>query len=333
MPGTVLTVSSRALLDSCERLGLDTAALLATAGIERAVVDDPDARLPREKVSALWQGAYAASRDPDLALHAAETLRFGAYRVVDYLAGAAATVGIAMEQVSAYFPVINSVVRLPITTAGDEVRMGVASPDDPGALSRPYVEYVLAAVFLRVREATGVQFPLRGIDIAFPAPASSAEHERIFGCPVRFATAESAMRVARDVWDTPSKRADPDLFGVLADHARILGEKVPTEAAAVVDVRRAIVAQLRGGAPSLESVSKQLAMSPRTLQRRLQEHGVSYADLLDSTRAEAAKAYLKDRHISFAEVAYLLGFAEQSSFNHAFRRWTGKAPRDYRRSA
>lgn len=333
MPGTLLTVSSRALIDSAARLGLDTDALLAAVGIDRSVIDDPDARLPREKVAALWQGAYAASGDPDLALHAAEALRFGAYRVVDYLAGAAATVGIALEQVSAYFPVINSVVRLPIAQEGDVVTMGIVSPDDPQALSRPYVEYTFAAVVLRVREATGVRFPLQAIDIGFPAPASAAEHERIFGCPVRFATATSALRVARDVWDTPSTRADPDLFGVLADHARILGEKVPTEAPEVTDVRRAIVAQLKGGTPSLDRVAKQLAMSGRTLQRRLQEHGVSYADLLDSTRAEAAKAYLKDRHISLTEVAYLLGFAEQSSFSHAFRRWTGQAPTDFRKSA
>ena len=70
---------------------------------------------------------------------------------------------------------------------------------------------------------------------------------------------------------------------------------------------------------------------PRTLQRRLREHGLSYADLLDTTRASAAKTYLGDREISVAEVAYLLGFAEQSSFTHAFKRWTGKAPNEFRK--
>jgi AraC-like DNA-binding protein len=74
-------------------------------------------------------------------------------------------------------------------------------------------------------------------------------------------------------------------------------------------------------------------MSPRTLQRRLRDHGLCYADLLDSTRASAAKNYLSDRGISVAEVAYLLGFSEQSSFNHAFKRWTGQAPNEFRKQA
>lgn len=333
MSATVLTVSSRALLASCERLGIDTASMLDAVGVDRAVIDDPDGRLPREKVTALWQRAYELSGDPDLALHAAEALKFGAYRVVDYLSGAAATVGDAITQVSAYFPIINSAVRLPITEHGDEVRLGIASPSDPHALSRPYVEYTFAAVFLRVRGATDVRFPLARVDFAFPAPARVSEHERIFECPVRFGAADSAMHMSRDAWQATSHRADPDLFGVLADHARLLGERVPSEPPEVVEVRRAIVDQLKGGDPSLEQVAKKLAMSPRTLQRRLHEHGLRYAELLDSTRAAAAKSYLRDRQISMAEVAYLLGFAEQSSFNRAFKRWTGKAPNEYRKTA
>jgi AraC-like DNA-binding protein len=332
MTGRVLTVSSRALLDCCARLGVDTAALLRAAGIERAVIDDPDGRLPGAQVAQLWHCAYQATGDPDLALHAAESLRFGAYRVIDFLASSAPTVGAAIAQVSAYFPIINSAVRLPITERPEHVDLGIGCPDDPATLSRAYVEYTFAAVFLRVREGTGVRFPLAGVDIAFPAPARITEHERIFECPVRFGAARSVLRFDRGAWDTPSHRGDPDLFGVLADHARLLEAKVPTDPEAILEVRRVIVDQLKGGAsPSLERTARLLAMSPRTLQRRLRDHGLRYADLLDATRAGAAKSYLSDRQISVAEVAYLLGFAEQSSFNHAFKRWTGKAPNQYRR--
>lgn len=334
MGGAVLTVSSRAFLASCERLGIDTKEMLAAVGIERATIDDPDGRLPAEKVRELWRRAYEASGDPDLALHAAEGVPFGAYRVIDYLAASAPTVGAALAQVSAYFPIINSAVRLPITETADELALGIACPEDPAHISRPYVEYTFAAVLLRTREATGVRFPLAGLDLAFPAPASSAEHQRIFECPIRFAAGENAMRVGRAACATASRRADPHLFGVLADHARVLREKVPSESAPVRQarqVRQVILERLKQGDPSLEGVAKQLAMSPRTLQRRLREHGLSYADLLDDTRASAAKTYLGDREISVAEVAYLLGFAEQSSFTHAFKRWTGQAPNEFRK--
>ena len=73
-------------------------------------------------------------------------------------------------------------------------------------------------------------------------------------------------------------------------------------------------------------------MSGRTLQRRLRDEGVLFNELLDAARFTAAKAYLAQRDVAGAEVAYLLGFAEPSSFNHAFKRWSGLTPTEYRRS-
>lgn len=73
-------------------------------------------------------------------------------------------------------------------------------------------------------------------------------------------------------------------------------------------------------------------MSPRTLQRRLGEHGVVFNDLLDTMRFAVARSYLAQGDIAGTEVAYLLGFAEQSSFNRAFKRWSGQTPTEYRRA-
>ncbi len=72
-------------------------------------------------------------------------------------------------------------------------------------------------------------------------------------------------------------------------------------------------------------------MSPRTLQRRLREQGVVFNDVLDAMRLRAAKSYLARGDVAGAEVAYLLGFAEPSSFNRAFKRWSGQTPTEYRR--
>lgn len=73
-------------------------------------------------------------------------------------------------------------------------------------------------------------------------------------------------------------------------------------------------------------------MSPRTLQRRLSEHGVLFNDVLDTMRFGVAKSYLAEKDIAGTEVAYLLGFAEQSSFNRAFKRWCGQTPTEFRRA-
>src|SRR5689334_11199821 len=95
--GTVLSVSSRAMVGACERLGLDTEAMLRAVGIARETLDDPDARLEAGKVSALWAKAYELSGDPVLSLHAAEACPLGAYKVIDFMGSSASTVGEAFR--------------------------------------------------------------------------------------------------------------------------------------------------------------------------------------------------------------------------------------------
>lgn len=331
MSGSVLSVSSRALLDACARLGLDTGEILAAARLDAAVLQDPDARIPIEQVDALWQKAYELSKDPNLALHAIEVLPFGAYRVIDFLASTAPTIGAALAKVSAYFPLINGIVRLPYAVGAREVTFAVEAPSRPSAITRPYAEYTLAAVFLRTRVATNQPYRLDRVEFSHARPADIGEHERIFECPVRFGAETCQMVIAREVWDTARTGGDPALFSVLDTHARTLLDHLPGADDVVDRVRDAIDAELRGGNPSLERIARRLAMSPRTLQRRLRDRNVLFNDVLDASRFRAAQSYLAARDIAGTEVAYLLGFAEQSSFNRAFKRWSGQTPSEYRR--
>jgi len=321
------------MIEACGRLGLDTRQILDAARLDPATLQDPDARIPLEQVEAVWQKAYEISQDPNLALHAIEVLPFGAYRVIDFIAASAPTVGAALAKVSDYFPIIHDVVRLPYAVGERHVTFTAEAPSRPSAITRPYAEYVLAAVFLRTRIATNQRFPLMRVEFSHPRPEDIREHERIFECPVRFGADACRLVIAREVWDTPRTGGNPDLFAVLDSHARMLLHRIPNRPGIVDRVRAAIEAELRGGNPKLESIAKQLAMSPRTLQRRLREEGVVFNDMLDSLRFQAAKSYLAQRDVAGTEVAYLLGFAELSSFHRAFRRWSGRTPTEYRRAS
>lgn len=95
--------------------------ILQAARLDPVALQDPDARIPIEQVDALWRKAYELSNDPNLALHAIEVLPFGAYRVIDFLASSAPTIGAALAKVSDYFPLINGVVRLPYAVAERDV--------------------------------------------------------------------------------------------------------------------------------------------------------------------------------------------------------------------
>jgi AraC-like DNA-binding protein len=326
--GTVLSVSSRALVDACERLGVDTDRLLSATGIRRETLRDPDARLPNRDVGALWAKAYELSGDPVLSLHVAEACPVGAYKVIDYMGVNGRTVGEAFRYSARYFPLINTAVRVTIDESADPVTFDVAAEDGgPAGVTRPYAEYCLAVFVLHVRGGTGVPFPLRRVTFTHRTPPDVREHERIFGCPVQFEAERNRLYVARSAWDAPTRvSAHAGMLSVLAQHADLLLARLPRGPDLIERTRRAIAQRLRGGEPTLACVAHELGMSQRSLQRHLRELGYTFAALSDEVRAATARLYLDQPDLALAEIAYLLGFADQPAFTRAFKRWTGSTP-------
>lgn len=328
----VLAVASRALIAACEPLGLDGDALLAEVGLDREQLVDPELRIPASSADALWQALAERTNDPDLALHAAERLPFGAYRVVDYLAANAPTLGGALERVAAYFPLIDPRARITIGEREGRHEVALVATRPGTAIRRQAAEYTLAALLLRTRAGIGLVFVPTRVCFSTAAPASTRELERVFGCPLEFDAERHALEFADDDWTRVSPHADATLFEVLERHAAMLLATLPPASALVAELRRAITAELHAGEPTLAQVGKRLGMSGRTLQRRLDDEQLRFGAVVDEIKAELAKARLEDRSLAICEVAFLLGFADQSAFNRAFKRWTGMTPGRWRQA-
>jgi AraC-like DNA-binding protein len=331
MTGTVLSVASRAIIDAYGELGLEVEALLREVGLDRQTLSDPDARIPTEQADRLWQLAYAVSRDPLLALRSAEALPFGSYRVLDFVAAHAPTVGDGLAAIARYFPLVDGRVAIQVDLRADPVVIRFDS-DPPGLeLPPPAQEYTLAAIVLRSREGTGVDWAPARVDFTYPEPGYRSEHDRLLRGRVRFRQPQVTLRVSRAVWDTPSKGSNEALHQVLEQHAAMLLERIP-EGTEKFDalVRRTVAGQLSGGAPTIKVVADKLGMGTKTLQRRLKAEEVTFAELLDEVRLEWARLYLSDPGIALAEISWLLGFSEQSAFSRAFKRGTGRSPTAWR---
>lgn len=331
MAAQVLPVASRALVESCRKLGLDAAGILRWAGVDAARLMDPDARLPAEQADALWRKAFAAAGDPCLALHAAEATPFGAFPALDYLAASSSTLGEGLSRVAAYFPLVDPRGRIDVVPASGAVAL-VFRGIGGRALPPPAQEYTLAVLYLRARQVAPAPWRPAEVRFTFPRPPQAGEHARVFEVEPRFDAREPALVLPRAAWDLPTRAPDPGLASLLEDHARRLAgaaaaEDLPGE------VRAAIAADLPGREPSLEAVARRLGHSRRSLQRRLTASGTSFARLVAEVRRERAEAFLSSRDVSVAEVSWLVGFSEQSAFTRAFRRWTGRSPTQFRRGA
>jgi AraC-like DNA-binding protein len=167
--------------------------------------------------------------------------------------------------------------------------------------------------------------------VSRPRPFCSARYEEILGCPVKFCD-EDAIAFRRADLSMRLISANQPLAAVLEQQtetalARLIGT-------GFVDKVRAVVQRvMRVRDPSISAIAGELAMSMRTLQRRLAEEGMRFNDLVDDIRRDTAERYLSSGRINTIEVAFLLGFADPNSFYRAFKRWTGTTPMLYRQQA
>lgn len=199
----------------------------------------------------------------------------------------------------------------------------------PGQLAD---ETAIAAFTTLVRRM--VNQPLRPTAINFvnPPPKDLTIYETFFGCPVTFGGTLTSVTFPVDYLRLPIVHSDPGLRTLLEQQADALLRALPSDQGFQSALKAALARSLHEGTPTLEHVAQRLAMSPRTLQRRLSEMELSFQHLLDRTRAELARGYLLEGNLTLSEIALLLGYSEQSAFNRAFRRWTGQTPRSLRRS-
>ena len=120
---------------------------------------------------------------------------------------------------------------------------------------------------------------------------------------------------------------------MLDRYAESLLSALPRTESFLTRLQHLMAQELRGREPKLDAIAAQLGYSPRTLQRKLQQANTSFQHLLDDIRQELALQYLKDTSLTTSEIAFLLGFSENSAFNRAFRRWTTMTPGEYRKQS
>ncbi len=305
-------------------LGYDTAPLLAAAGVAPDVFADPDRHVPCEAYGAVLAGAQRQRPTPNLALALARATPLGAWPLLDYLVVTADTVGNGIGQLQRYFRLAGNPVDLTIHPRGDDIRVELSA-------SIPFaIEYDASLMAIHLRAETEGRFAVSALSFQHALDDAGA-FERELGCPVADRAAWSGLSLSSDAWRLPLRRRDPILRGVLEAHADAIAARLPARDGLALQVQRALASRLGGGDTRVEAVGRALAMSPRTLQRRLAAEGVTFQRLLDDARMSAASRYLGDPALAIGEIAYLLGYSEPAPFHRAFRRWYGTTPESFRR--
>lgn len=190
-------------------------------------------------------------------------------------------------------------------------------------------ECALAAVLSSLRQIHGSRLTPVTVMFRHPGPADDHQHRAFFGCPIGFDAATDGIELSHTDLAEPTLLADDGLSTYLLH--RLDDLKARTSQRSIVDnVRAAIADALPDGQPSKSRIARRLGMSERTLHRQLADHGETFQAITTQARRDAAQALLTTTGHSLADVAFLTGFADQTAFTRAFKRWTGQTPAAYR---
>jgi len=191
------------------------------------------------------------------------------------------------------------------------------------------IECAFAWVLSIARSGTGTRLsPLR---VEFVQPREHVKAiERHFGCPVVCGVARYAIvfRVADS--ERPFVTRNAELLAMLAPQFEEELKRENVDENFVERVRVAIQQKLTGQRPTIEDIADALHISPRTLQRRLQDEGCNFQRVLEEARHQLARHYLNNSVLELNEAAYLLGYEDSNSFVRAFRTWEGVPPARWR---
>ncbi len=197
-------------------------------------------------------------------------------------------------------------------------------------LPRHAIEFAWAFWVLLGRRVTGAPASPRQVTFMHPEPESSALHRELFGVEPEFGAPDHRLVYSRADLELPCLAPDPALGELLEHWASSQLRRLPPRAPFVADVHRAVAREFASGDVSLPRVASRMGLGERTLQRRLRDHGLKFADVLDQVRRAIALERLAGPDASLAETAFALGFSDQTAFHRAFMRWTGTSPGRYR---
>jgi AraC-like DNA-binding protein len=307
--------------------GCDGAALADVAGVDLSgdFHDLSERRVPRAAIEALLAAGAGLLEDEAVGVRLATTVQLPDYHVMGYAVMTATTSEEALRRAARYTALFSNATTWKISLDGPVGKVSCITRYEANVGRWQATECALAEFLHCFRSSCGVTFQSPVTRFQHPAPSNPDVQRRFFGGVVLYGQPENSFTFDTAILVKPPRDANPslaDYFGRVAE--KILAREKQDESVANA-VRGVVGEELASGTPTIRTVARRLAMSERTLRRRLAEEGTSWANLLDEYRRDEA-ARLLARSQSVTDTAYLLGFSDISAFSRAYRRWYGALP-------
>ncbi len=303
------------------------------AQLDPELMKDPGARYPLSKIGELWKEICKVIQDPCFGLKTANHWHPTHFGTLGYAMLESQTIRQSLERIIRFHRVISDANFGKLKEDSDNKSLNFILNWDfdthyPAPREDAAVTFLLSICRLNVQQ----DFSPVCVHLTHPEPNCTGEYYKFFRCPVTFNAPTCCLAIPLEVADRHLPGVDKEL-AAFKDQIIIKYIAGLNQSDLVSKVRKCITSELPSGNVTAKSVARELFMSTRTMQRLLQQEKTTFAKIMQQTRSELAKQYMRDKKLELTEVAFLLGFSELSTFSRSFKRLTGQSPSHYRRSS
>lgn len=286
--------------------------------------------IPAHEHLALVRAIYEDPRET-LGIEMAQALPLEITGLWGFLLRSSSTFGDMLRRAERHMRVVNRYIEFVLEDAGGQASMTCPHQDPSPYGRREQVVCTLLGHWLTWgRQLTRARIAVDEARFQWSGPRDREPFERFFDGPVRFGAREDALILPPEVLELKLVESTPELGASFEAYAAALVGRMTSQPSLVERVRKEIADGLLIGSAGEGAVAQRLAMTVRTMHRRLDEAGTSFRKVRDELLRERAEGLLRERRVPIAEVSYLLGYGEPSNFHRAFRRWTGVTPAEWR---
>jgi AraC-like DNA-binding protein len=330
--GRIPSDSARWLARQVRSMGVPLAAILEGTRLAEDWLDDENALITPEQYLAVVGNSLDATGDPALGLTVGPRQYLGDLGFLGYAIISSPTLLEANQTALKFWELNGSLVTLSCREEGEFLSWEIlpAFPIPVGRLWIYAVEELLTTFYKAAGFLSNQAFRFSEIRLSYPEPGHGHLYRELFECPVIFGAGADLFKASISFGGLQTYTGHPQMAEVCRQQCQAMQERLRGSDELVASIREIIVSCM-GRLPRLPEVAGTLAMSPRTLRRRLKERSTTYQHILDEVRAELAKEYVSSTILSVEQIAGRIGFTEATTFRRAFRKWTGMSIREYRR--
>ena len=319
------------MLSYLQKININPKLFLDRAGISQETLNSTEKSISPSQEISLILDMYLSIQRPELGLILGKRYHLSSFGVLGLAAKSSATLWDFYRVIFDYIVLTWTYFRVSLYEEGEMGYLQMDTLRDLGRCMRFMIDRDLSVAYSMANEALGQHLPLKTVEFKYKTPDNKTLYEEVFGCEVTFEAPFNRFGFDKHYLEQPLPEAEPVTSEIFTKQCHRMAQSLRTNNSFVEHIRYLLL-DTQNNPPTLESISRIIHMSPRTIQRRLTAEGSNFQNVLSTVRLNMACEFLQTTSLTIENIAEKLGYSDSAAFSNAFKRLTGESPRLYRRT-